>query len=425
MKYESTPAFAYELDEQDSLKVFRSQFYFPQRNGKDAIYLCGNSLGLQPKVTESFVQRELDSWKDHAVEGHFLGNTPWVHYHQRSKKSIARLTGAEEHEVVSMNNLTTNLHLLLASFYQPAGSRVKIMIEGGAFPSDHYAAESHMAKMGVDSSQHLITLNPQSGKTFTTEEIVKAIESCGEELALVLFPGVQYYTGQYFNLKRIVKAAHDVGAYAGFDLAHAIGNLPLDLHADDVDFATWCSYKYVNSGPGGISGIFVHEKHSANPDFPKLTGWWGHDSKTRFQMDNHFVPNPGVDAWMLSNTNILSSAAHLASLSIFDKTSMEELRTKSVMLTGYLEFLLLQDSVISEHIAILTPSDPEERGCQLSVFIDENGKAIFDGLIDAGVILDWREPNVIRVAPTPLYNSFADVWRFCDTFKQFVLKHAG
>ncbi len=424
MTYENTPAFAYELDEQDPQKVFRSQFHFPKRNGKDAIYFCGNSLGLQPKVTESYIQRELDCWKEHAVEGHFTGNTPWVSYHQLSKKSLSRLTGGLEHEVVSMNNLTTNLHLLLASFYQPSGKRVKLMIEGGAFPSDHYAAESHMRRVGISPEEHLITLTPESGKTFTTEEIISAIRAHGEELALVLFPGVQYYTGQYFDMKAISKAAHEVGAFAGFDLAHAMGNLPLTLHEDDIDFATWCSYKYVNSGPGGISGIFVHEKHGNNPNFPKLTGWWGHDTKTRFQMDNQFVPNPGVDGWMLSNMNIISAAAHLASLSIFDKTSMDELREKSIKLTGYLEYLLLNDPIAAKHIEILTPANPEERGCQLSVFIDKNGKAIFDGLIDAGVILDWREPNVIRVAPTPLYNSFTDVWRFCDIFKQLIVKHA-
>lgn len=425
MRYENTQSFAEQLDAEDPLKSFRSQFHIPQRNGGDSIYFCGNSLGLQPKVTQEFIQRELDNWKSNAVEGHFTGETQWVTYHELSKKSLSKLTGSEEHEVVCMNNLTTNLHLLMASFYQPSGKRVKVMIEGGAFPSDHYAAESHMRRMGIDPDEHLITLEPKSGKTFTTEEILDTIQNTGEELALVLFPGVQYYTGQYFDMKSIATAAHEIGAYAGFDLAHAMGNLELSLHNDGIDFATWCSYKYVNSGPGGMSGIFVHEKHSQNPNFPKLTGWWGHDLKTRFQMNNKFEPNPGVDAWMLSNVNIISSAAHLAALSIFDQTSMSELRKKSIQLTGFLEYLLLNDEAIASHIEILTPSEASERGCQLSVFIDKNGKVIFDGLIKAGVILDWREPNVIRVAPTPLYNTYTDVWKFCSIFKQLLSKHAN
>ena len=424
MTYENTPAYAQEQDQLDPLKDFRSEFHIPQRNGEDSNYFCGNSLGLQPKLTESYIQHELDNWKANGVEGHFDKDRPWVEYHKLSKKSLSKLTGGKESEVVCMNNLTTNLHLLLASFYQPKGTRVKLMIEGGAFPSDHYAAESHMRRMGIDPQEHLITLTPKKGSIFSTDEIVEAIHQYGDELALVLFPGIQYYTGQFFDMKAIAAAAHEIGAYAGFDLAHAVGNLPLNLHDDNVDFATWCSYKYVNSGPGGMSGIFVHERHASDPEFPKLTGWWGHDSKTRFQMDNKFVPNPGVDAWMLSNQNIISSAAHLASLAIFDKTSMEELRTKSLKLTGYLEYLLLNDPIIADHIELLTPSNPKERGCQLSIFIDPNGKAIFDGLIDAGVILDWREPNVIRVAPTPLYNTFMDVWKFCDIFKQLIQKHA-
>lgn len=412
MKFEKSRSYAHDQDLKDPLAFFRNKFHFPQRNGGDCIYFCGNSLGLQPKNAVDELNIELKSWKENGVEGHFSGERPWVKYHEYTKKSLARLVGAGSHEVVSMNNLTSNLHLLLASFYQPKGKRVKVMIEGGAFPSDHYAAESHMKRMGIDPGKQLITLEPKGGSVFTTEEIVSAINETGDELALVLFPGIQYYTGQFFNIKKIAAAAHEAGAYAGFDLAHAIGNLPMNLHEDDVDFATWCSYKYLNSGPGGVSGIFVHEKHSQDPDFPKLTGWWGHDGSTRFEMDNKFVPNPGVDAWMLSNMNILSSAVHLASLKVFDETSIEALRAKSIKLTGYLEYLMSSDPDLSSAITVITPSNPEERGCQLSVFLEQDGKEIFNGLTEAGVILDWREPNVIRVAPTPLYNSFLDVWNF-------------
>lgn len=424
MSYENTSDFAREQDEKDPLKGFRSRFHIPIRNNRQSIYFCGNSLGLQPKVTQSYVQQEMDSWQENGVEGHFRGSFPWADSHQRAKKSLSQLVGAKELEVTSMNNLTTNLHVLLASFYQPKGSRVKLMIEGGAFPSDHYAAESHMRRMGIDPEKHLITLTPREGHTFRTEEVVAAIQDVGEDLALVLFPGIQYYTGQFFDLKALTHAAHEVGAYAGFDLAHAIGNLPLTLHDDEVDFATWCSYKYVNSGPGGMSGIYVHERHCMDSTFPKLTGWWGHDRKSRFQMDNKFVPNAGADGWMLSNTNILSLAAHLSSLEIFDQTSMSDLREKSIRLTGYLEYLMTSDSVIDDFIELITPRDPMERGCQLSLFLSKNGKKIFEGLIEAGVILDWREPNVIRVAPTPLYNTYYEVWEFCQILKALIENHA-
>lgn len=425
MDFKNTPDFAQQQDQNDPLKHFRSQFHIPEKDGKPTIYFCGNSLGVQPKVTEEHLQAELTRWREKGVEGHFDGADAWADYHLKSKASLARLTGAKPLEVVAMNNLTTNLHLLLASFYQPKGKRVKLMIEGGAFPSDHYAAESHMARMGVDPREHLITLTPKSGECFTTEEIVAAIRDAGDELALVMFPGVQYYTGQFFDLRAITSAAHDVGAFAGFDLAHAMGNLPMNLHADEVDFAAWCTYKYLNSGPGAVSGIFIHEKHCTRSDFPKLTGWWGHDRKTRFQMDNQFVPNPGVDGWMLSNHNILTHAAHVASLSVFDQTDITALREKSLKLTGFLAYLLTTDELISQHIRLITPSDPEQRGCQLSMYIDQNGKAIFDGLIEHGVILDWREPNVIRVAPTPLYNTFKEVWHFCKLLRKLIEKHAG
>ncbi|RED93630.1 kynureninase [Marinoscillum furvescens] len=425
MNFENTPDFAKAQDQNDNLKHFREQFHIPQKNGKPTIYFCGNSLGVQPKITEEYVQGELSRWREKGVEGHFDGDDAWADYHLKSKNSLAKLTGAKPLEVVAMNNLTTNLHLLLASFYQPKGKRVKLMIEGGAFPSDHYAAESHMKRMGIAPEEHLITLTPKSGECFTTEEIVEAIHATGDELALVMFPGVQYYTGQFFDMKAITAAAHEVGAFAGFDLAHAMGNLPMSLHADGVDFAAWCTYKYLNSGPGAVSGIFIHEKHCTDANFPKLTGWWGHDRKTRFKMDNQFVPNPGADGWMLSNSNIITQAAHLASLSVFDQTDITALRAKSLRLTGYLEYLLTHDEIISQHIRLITPTDPEQRGCQLSMYIDQNGKSIFDGLIANGVILDWREPNVIRVAPTPLYNTFEEVWHFCQLLRKLIETNAG
>lgn len=421
MTYQNTPDFAKTQDQKDPLSRFRKEYHIPKKNNKEVIYFCGNSLGLQPKRTESFIQNELQSWKEHGVEGHFDGDKPWAEYHHFSKKSLARLVGGLEEEVVCMNNLTTNLHLLLASFYQPDGKRVKVMIEGGAFPSDHYAVESHMEHLGVSPKEHLIVLQPADGKTFRTEEITEAILNHGDELALILFPGVQYYSGQYFDMKAISETAHQVGAFAGFDLAHAMGNLPMSLHDENIDFAAWCSYKYLNSGPGGVSGIFIHQRHCSDPNFPKLKGWWGHDHNTRFNMDNQFVPNPGVDAWMLSNSNVISTAAHHASLELFDEAGMAALRKKSLSLTGYLEYLLSSDDLISRNIDILTPTDPEARGCQLSVFIAKNGKQIYDGLIAQGVILDWREPNVIRVAPTPMYNTFSEVYEFCQILKALII----
>ncbi len=425
MTYQNSLKYAQDKDFRDPLKAMRSEYHIPQHAGKDAIYFCGNSLGLQPKVAQTYIQGQLDAWKNQGVEGHFEGDDPWVKYHQKFKSPLSKMVGARELEVTCMNNLTTNLHLLLASFYQPKGKRVKLLIEGGAFPSDHYAAESHMRHLGINPEENLVIITPKEGEIFGTEEITEKIDEIGDELALVLWPGIQYYSGQFFDLKRITAAAHKAGAYAGFDLAHAMGNLPMTLHDDEVDFAAWCSYKYVNSGPGGISGIFVHEKHSTNPSFHKLTGWWGHELRTRFKMDNQFVPSEGADAWMLSNSNILSASAHLAALSLFERTSMTELRTKSLQLTGYLEFLLISDEVISSNISIITPKDPESRGCQLSIDVNQNGKEIHSGLVGNGVILDWREPNVIRVAPTPMYNTFVEVYEFCQIFKNEILKHAS
>lgn len=417
MTYENTLAFAREMDAKDPLRNFREQFHFPERKGKRAIYFCGNSLGLQPRSVQKELEAELSSWRENGVEGHFSGTRPWVRYHEQERGVLAQITGAHPHEVVAMNNLTTNLHLMLASFYQPKGKRVKILIEGGAFPSDHYAVTSHMERMGVDAQAHLVVLRPRQGEIFSTQEITEAIDKIGNELALVLLPGIQYYTGQFFDLAAITRAAHAVGAWCGFDLAHAVGNVPLSLHADEVDFAVWCSYKYLNSGPGGVSGVFVHERHCNNPDFPKLKGWWGHHPDTRFQMNNQWQPAPGVESWMLSNTNVLSTAVHLASLKIFAEATMPALRQKSIQLTGFLEWLLMKNADLGDRITLLTPTDATARGCQLSLYIYDNGRQVFDYLVQNGVILDWREPNVIRVAPAPLYNTFEEVYQFVQLLK--------
>jgi kynureninase len=412
---------AKKLDSEDKLSSFRSQFYFPQKDGKDCIYLCGNSLGLQPKTTMAFVNEELKNWQQKGVEGHFTGDRPWVSYHKNSKAILSKIVGAGEHEVVAMNNLTTNLHLALASFYQPKGKRTKVLIERGAFPSDFYAVHSRIELSGGNPKTDLIQLEPADGSDYlSTEQIISKIEELGDELALVMFPGIQYYTGQLFDIKSIASAAHKVGAFAGFDLAHAAGNVPLKLHEHQADFAVWCTYKYLNSGPGGVGGMFIHEKHGKNKSMPRLSGWWGHDADGRFKMDNQINPIPTVDGWQLSNVNILSHAAHLASLKLFDEAGMENLRAKSLKLTDMMEELISSSEVLANQIKMITPSVHEQRGAQLSLFLINHGKSVFEYLIDQGVILDWREPNVIRVAPVPLYNSFNDVVNFVSKLEKAI-----
>ncbi|MFZ6013774.1 MAG: kynureninase [Bacteroidota bacterium] len=421
MKFENTPQFAKKLDRIDPLKSFRSQFYLPKVNGKAAIYLTGNSLGLQPKSTRKFVAEELEDWAQLGVEGHMHSRRPWLYYHKFSKKALAHLTGAKPGEVVAMNQLTVNLHLLLISFYRPSSQRFKIIIEKGAFSSDQYAFESQLKFHGFDPEQTLIELTPRPDEsTLRTEDIIAAINEHRHQLALVIFGGVQYYTGQLFDIKKITAAGHEAGAMVGFDLAHAIGNVPLNLHNDNVDFAVWCSYKYLNSGPGAIAGAFVHEKHATNFEIPRFAGWWGHQEKERFQMKKGFVPMPGVDGWQLSNFPILQGAAHLASMEIFQEAGIKRLRTKSEMLTGYLEFLLNEADPAHEYFQLLTPSDPKARGCQLSIFMKQDGKKIFQKITKAGVIADWREPGVIRVAPVPLYNTFEEVYRFGEIFTKAI-----
>lgn len=412
MRYENTLAFAQNLDLQDPLRHYRDNFLFPQHQGRPVLYFCGNSLGLQPKTVRPALLAELDQWETHGVEGHFRGELPWMYYHKFLTQQTARLVGALPHEVVVMNTLTVNLHLMMVSFYRPTRERYKIVMEAGAFPSDQYAVESQVRWHGFDPSDAIVEIEPRAGAdTLRTPDIIEIIEREGDKVALVLFGGVNYYTGQFYDLPAIAAAAHRVGACAGFDLAHAAGNLPLHLHDWGADFAVWCSYKYLNSGPGGPSGAFVHERHGNNPALPRFAGWWGHDEKERFKMRKGFKPMRGAEGWQLSNAQIFSFAAHKASLDIFDAAGMETLREKSLRLTGYMEYILDEANRVKNRFRIITPRDPAARGCQLSALTDERGKALYDYLSENGVVADWREPNVIRFAPVPLYNSFEDVWR--------------
>lgn len=414
--YRTDEAFAREMDSTDALAPWRNQFHIPKtRTGDDCIYLCGNSLGLQPKTTEKAVQQELEDWRTLGVEGHFHAKNPWMPYHEFLTKPLAGIVGAKPSEVVAMNGLTANLHFMMVSFYRPTKQRFKIVIEASAFPSDRYAVESQLAFHGFNPADGLIELKPRTGETtLRTEDIEQLLAQQGDSIALILIGGVNYYTGQYFELERITKAGHAKGCIVGFDLAHAVGNVVLKLHDWNVDFACWCSYKYLNSGPGSIAGCFVHERH-ADTDRPRFAGWWGHDKATRFKMGPHYKPMTGAEGWQLSNPPILSLAAVKASVEIFDQIGMEALRAKSVQLTGYFEFLL--DALKSDTFTVMTPRDPSQRGCQLSIVMKQNGRTVFDALTEAGIICDWREPDCIRVAAVPLYNSFSDVYRFVEIFK--------
>ena len=420
MNFRNTLEFAREMDAQDPLAQFRNRFYIPQKDGKDCIYLCGNSLGLQPKSVREKIEQELIDWQNLGVEGHFHGKNPWFSYHHFLSKETANLVGAKESEVVVMNSLSVNLNLLMLSFYTPTATRNKILVEAGAFPSDYYAVEQIIKMKGFDPNECMVECKPKAGQhTLETADILQQIESLGDSLALVMFGGVNYYTGQYFDLKSITTAGHQVGANVGFDLAHATGNLPMQLHDWNIDFATWCSYKYLNSGPGGTSGVFVHERYGNNPDLPRLAGWWGHDEKTRFLMKKGFVPQEGAAGWQMSNAQIFPMAIHKASLEIFEEAGLNNLRQKSVLLTGFLEFLI--DAANKEKelgFEIITPRNLNERGCQISLLTKANGKELFNQLTEKGVIADWREPNVIRVAPVPLYNSFEDVFTFVSLLTQ-------
>lgn len=415
MNYEASLSFAKQMDQIDPLKDCRRMFHFHRMGGKEVIYFCGNSLGLMSKTTTEMVNKELEVWAKKGVIGQ---HTYWESYHEHLSKSTARLVGAKPSEVVVMNALTVNLHLLLISFYQPTGNRNKIVIEKGAFPSDQYAVESQIKLHGLNPKDVLLELSPREGeKTLHTEDILGTLKEHGDSIATILIGGVNYYTGQAFDMEAITKAGQKIGAYVGFDLAHAAGNIMLDLHDWGVDFAAWCSYKYLCAGPGSPGGVFIHERHG-NWAGPRLSGWWGHNKQTRFQMGPDFEPIKGAEGWQISNAPILAMACLRASMAIFDKVGMSLIRSKSEKLTGYMEFLM---NTISNKVEIVTPTDATQRGSQLSLVMNKNGKDVFNQLGLQGVICDWREPDVIRVAPVPLYNSFIEVYRFYEILKSLAV----
>lgn len=420
MTFQNTREFAKQLDAQDELQHYRNEFIFPQHNGKNVIYFTGNSLGLQPKRTLKYVHEVMNDWANLAVEGHFYAEKPWWDYHERFAHPLSKIVGALPSEVTVMNTLTVNLHLLMVSFYRPTTTRYKIICEEKAFPSDQYMFQSQVNAHGLKPDDVIVEIKRRNGEhNIRLEDILAKINEVGDELALVLFGGVNYYTGQVFDMKTITDAGHNVGAYVGFDLAHAAGNIKLELHDWNVDFAAWCSYKYMNSGPGNASGCFVHEKHH-HSDLPRFAGWWGHNKERRFKMEPNFDPVHGADGWQISNLPILSLAPYLASVEQFAEVGMEKLITKRNQLTSYLEFILheIDAEIPGTEFEIITPSNPQERACQLSVFLHGQGRSLFDYLMKNGVITDWREPNVIRLAPAPFYCSYEDMYEFGQILKQ-------
>jgi kynureninase len=425
MNHEATLSYARGRDEADPLRRFRERFALPTGNGSEPlVYLCGHSLGLMPLEARRRIEQELDDWARLGVLGHEHALRPWLTYHEQLTAGLAYLAGAQSDEVVAMSSLTVNLHLMLATFYQPQGRRVKVLMEAGAFSSDRHAVASQLAWHGLDPQSALLEISPPAGSATVSESDVEGyLERHGADIALVLWPGVQFRTGQAFDLRRIVHAAHRAGCLAGLDLAHSIGNTPLALHQHEADFAVWCSYKYLNAGPGAIGGCFVHQRHANLAGTPRLAGWWGHDSATRFQMGPHFSAQHGAAGWQISNPPILSAAPLTASLEIFQEARIERLREKSLALTGYLEYLLQPQTPAIE---ILTPSEPQARGCQLSLRIRAagRGRKVFDRLQELGVVCDWREPDVLRVAPVPLYNRFEDVYRLHERLQR-ALPEAG
>lgn len=425
IEFKNTLDYAQFLDQQDPLQSFRDKFYIPLMHGKEAIYFTGNSLGLQPKKTQDYVLNELEDWANYGVEGHFHARNPWMPYHEIFTEQLCKLVGALPHEVVAMNQLTVNLHLLMLSFYRPTKERYKIICEAKAFPSDQYAMESQVTLHGFKYEDAVIEVTPREGEhTIRTEDIISTIEQHKDSVALVLFSGVNYYTGQLFNIKEITAAAHKAGAYVGFDLAHAAGNVPLQMHNWNADFACWCSYKYLNSGPGGVSGVYIHERHSSDTSMPRLAGWWGHDKDSRFLMEQGFRPIPSAEGWQLSNAPVLSMAAHKAALDVFDEAGWDAVFKKATELNNYLWYVLGQvNAACSDNpVEIITPKNEAEHGCQVSMLMLRDGKKIFEELKKQSVIADWREPNVIRIAPVPLYNSFEDVYRFGEIILQMLKK---
>ena len=421
MTFENNLAFANQLDEQDSLNQFREQFYIPIINGNECIYFTGNSLGLQPKTTQDYVVNELEDWANFGVEGHFHATNPWFSYHEIFPQQVAKIVGALPEEVVVMNQLTVNLHLLMTTFYRPTKERFKIICEAKAFPSDQYAFESQVKLHGVNPDEAIIEVKPREGEySIRTEDIIATIEKHSNSIALVLFSGVNYYTGQVFDMPSITKAAHNIGAYCGFDLAHAAGNIELHLHDWDVDFACWCSYKYLNSGPGGVAGAYIHQKHFTNKSLQRLAGWWGQNKTNRFKMEKGFDPIETAEGWQLSNAPILSMAAHKASLDIFEDAGIENLVAKGKQLSDYLFFIIeeLNSTLTKKAIEIITPKN--EKGCQVSMLMLQKGKEVFEALKQNGVLADWREPNVIRIAPVPLYNTFKEIYHFGEIVKRIL-----
>lgn len=409
-----------ELDKQDTLAHLRQQFYIPKHHdGSDALYFCGNSLGLQPRLVEQYLMEEVEDWRRLGVEGHTEARNPWLSYHEQFAQPLANIVGALPHEVVVMNGLTVNLHLLMVSFYRPTAQRFKILVEKGAFPSDKYAVVSQLRYHGYTEAEGLIEIAPREGEELIhLEDIAAAIEREGEQIALILIGGVNYYTGQVFDMQHITALGHAKGITVGFDLAHAAGNIPLHLHDWNVDFAAWCHYKYLNSGAGATAGVFIHEKHVGNPEIPRFEGWWGHDKSSRFQMPADFRPMATAEAWQMSNAPVFSMCPLRASLAVFGQTTMAALREKSIRLTNYLESLI--QAIPTDSIRIITPSEAAQRGCQLSLQVKNADKSLHQRLMNAGVIADWREPDVIRIAPAPLYNSFEDVYRFVEILKTLV-----
>lgn len=417
MNFKNTLEFAKRLDKEDPLKEYRNRFHFPKLKGEQVIYLVGNSLGLQPSNSKQFVDEIIEDWKNLGVEGHFYAEKPWWDYHERFADKLSKIVGAKPSEVTVMNTLTVNLHLLMVSFYRPTSKRFKIICEEKAFPSDQYLLASQVRFHGYDPKEAIVELKKRDGEHhFRTEDILKTIEEVGEECALLMIGGVNYYTGQVFDMKTITTAAKLKGMFVGWDLAHAVGNIKLELHDWDVDFAAWCSYKYMNSGPGSASGCYIHERFHGLSDIPRFEGWWGHDKEERFLMASGFVPEPDVNAWQISNAPVLSMAPYLASLEMFDEIGMDALIEKSDLIVSYLEFILNEVAEdVNGNFEIITPKN---RGTQLSVFLHGYGKKVFNYLMENGVYVDWREPNVIRLAPVPLYCSFEDVFRFGEILKK-------
>ena len=410
MTYQNSLDYAKQLDREDSLSYLRHEFHIPRdKHGKEWLYFTGNSLGLQPKITSKYIRQELDDWANFGVEGHFEAKNPWLSYHELLTDKMAKIVGAKPIEVVVMNTLTTNLHLLMVSFYQPSKTKYKIIIEGDAFPSDRYAVQSQLSFHGFDPEEALIEWKPKEGKELLELEDLKSIlDSQGDEVALLLIGGVNYYTGQYLDIKKIAELGHAKKCMVGIDLAHGAGNIQPNLHDSSIDFAAWCTYKYLNSGPGSLSGLFVHEKHAQRKDLPRFAGWWNHNKETRFNMRQPFDVMEGAEGWQLSNPPILSMAAIKASLDIFEKVGMDVLVKKSKKLTGFFEYLV--NEIASDTIEIITPTNPNERGCQLSLQVKNADKNLHKKLTENNIITDWREPDVIRCAPVPMYTSFEDVY---------------